>query len=112
MKLMFWKASKPVLVTKAINSHLTSEFGLGSELLAKLRMLEKNGRFASRRVRMVRVFDPELVSTGEASELKYNDFNGNGNKEALRFEGRFEQNGTLFMSDRRPKATIPSVGTR
>ncbi len=58
------------------------------------------------------MFDPELVSTGEASKLKFNDLNGTGNKEAIRFEGQFEQNGSLFLSDRRPKAPIPVVGSR
>ena len=112
MKLMFWKASKPLLVTKVINRHLTSEFGLGSELLAKLCMLDKNGKFANRRVRMVRVFDPELVSTGETSKLKFEDLKGTGNEKALRFEGRFEKDGTLFMSGRRPKAVSSGANTR
>ena len=112
MKLMFWKASKPRVVTQAINRHLTSEFGLGSELLAKLCMLEKNGKFANRRVRMVRVFDPELVSTGETSKLKFEDLKGNGNEKALRFEGRFEKDGTLFLSDRRPEAVSSGADSR
>ena len=112
MKVMFWKASKPRVVTQAINRHLTSQFGLGSELLAKFWMLEKNGKFANRRVRMVRVFDPELVSTGEASTLKYDDLKGTGNEKALRFEGRFERDGTLFLSDRRPEAVSPRADSR
>ncbi len=65
MNLLFWKASKPLMVTKAITSYLTSEFGLGSELLAKLRMLEKNGKFSNRRVRMCccpAITSPQLKS--------------------------------------------------
>ena len=71
MNLMFWKSPKPRVVTQAINRHLNSEFGMGSELLAKLRMLEKNGKFSDRKVRMVRVFDPELVSASAGSKLKF-----------------------------------------
>ena len=112
MNVMFWKASKPRVVTQAINRHLTSQFGLGSELLAKFWMLEKNGKFSNRKVRMVRVFDPELVSTGEASTLKYDDLNGTGNDKALRFEGRFEKDGTLYLTDRRPKAGSPGANSR
>ena len=112
MKFMFWKASKPLVVTKVVNRYLISEFGLGSELLAKLWMLEKNGKFSNRKVRMVRVFDPELVSTGEASTLKYDDLKETGNENALRFEGRFERDGSLFMSDRRPKVGSPGADSR
>ena len=112
MNVMFWKASKPRVVTQAINRHLTSQFGLGSELLAKFWMLEKNGKFSNRKVKMVRVFDPELVSTGEASTLKYDDLNGTGNDKALRFEGRFEKDGTLYLTDRRPKAGSPGANSR
>ena len=103
MNLMFWKASKPRVVTQAINRHLNSEFGMGSELLSKLRMLEKNGKFSDRKVRMVRVFDPELVSASAGSKLKFEDLKGTANEGALRFEGRFEKDGSLFMSDRRPR---------
>ena len=109
MKMMFWKASKPRGVSQAINRHLASEFGLGSELLAKLWMLEKDGKFSNRSVRMIRVYDPALVSTGEASSLKFDDLKGNGNEKALRFEGRFEKDGTLYLTDRRPKAGTPGA---
>ena len=104
MNLMFWKAAKPRGVTQAINKYLTSEFGLGPDLLAKYSMLQKNGRFSNRSVKMVRVFDPELVSTGKASNLRFEDLKGTPDEGALRFEGRFEKDGSLFMSDRRPKA--------
>ena len=97
------------MVTQAINRRLISEFRLGPELLAKLRMLEKNGKFSNRKVRMVRVFDPELVSTGEASRLRYDDLTGTGNETALRFEGRFEKDGSLYMADRRPKEGSPGA---
>ena len=103
MSLMFWKASKSRVTTPAINKYLISEFRIGPGLLAKLRVLEKNGKFSNRRVRMVRVFDPEQVSTGEASKLKYDDLKSTGNEQALRFEGRFEQDGSLYLADRRPK---------
>ena len=101
MKLMFWKASEPRMVTQAINRHLISEFRLEPELLAKLRLLEKDGKYSDRRVRMLRIFDPELVSIGEASKLKYDDLKGAGNEKALRFEGRLELDGSLYLSDRR-----------
>ena len=112
MNFMFWKASKPQAVTPAISQFLTSEFGLGPELLATLSMSEKNGKYSNRRVRMVKVFDPRLVSTGEASRLQYDDLKAPGNEKALRFEGRIEMDGGLYMVDRRPKAGSPGADSR
>ena len=109
MNLMFWKASKPRRVTHAINRHLVSEFGLGSELLAKLSMLEKNGKVSNRSVKMVRVFDPAFLSTGAAANLKFDDLKGTGSEKALRFEGHIESDGSLFMLDRRPRAGSPAA---
>ena len=112
MKLMFWKASKPRVMTRAINQHLISEFALGPELLANLSVLEKNGKFSNRKVRMVRVYDPELVSTDGASELKYDDLKGTENERAIRFEGHVEKDGSLYFRDRRPKAGTPGADSR
>ena len=112
MSLMFWKASKPQVVPQVINRRLVSEFGMEPELLDKLCVLEKNGKFSDRKVKMVRVFDPDLVSTGEGSNLKYDDLKGAGNEKALRFEGRFEKDGSLYLSDRRPKAGSPGTDSR
>ena len=104
MSLMFWKDPKPQSVTPAISRYLVAEFGVGPELLSKLRMLEKNGKFSNRKVRMVRVFDPELVGAGVGPSPKYDDLGVTANGNALRFEGRFEKDGSLYLGDRRPKA--------
>ncbi len=104
MGLMFWQAPRPRAVTPTITRYLVTEFGVGPELLSKLRVLEKNGKFSNRKVRMVRVFDPELVAAGVGSTVKYDDLGVSGNGNALRFEGRFEKDGSLYLGDRRPKA--------
>ena len=103
MGLMFWQAPKPRLVSPAISRYLVAEFGVGPELLYKLRVVEKNGRYSNRKVRMVRVFDPELVPAGAGSALKFDELGLTGNANALRFEGRFEKDGSLYLGDRRPK---------
>ena len=104
MGLMFWKAAKPRLVTPAIRQYLVAEFGVGPELLSKLRVLEKNGKYSNRKVKMVRVFDPELVPADVGPTVKYEDLGLTGNGNALHFEGRFERDGSLYLGDRRPKA--------
>ena len=91
-------------LTQAVRTNLMSGFNLGPESLAKLCALETNGRFAGRKVRLVRVFDPSLISSGVASKLKYQDLEKAGDRGALRFEGHAELNGPIYLADRRPKA--------
>jgi hypothetical protein len=101
MNFLFWKDSKPGL-TKTIRDILISEFHLGPESLAKLRVLGMNGKYAGRRVRMIRIFDPSLSSKVQGSKLKYRDLQEGGERGALRFEGRIEMDGPVYLTDRRP----------
>ncbi len=103
MSLMFWKASKPRAVPQAVKRYLTSEYRVGPELLSRFLMLEKNGRFSTRKVKMVRVYDPGSVSAGDTTNLKFDDLSGTGNAKALQFEGHIEKDGGLYFSDRRAK---------
>ena len=103
MSLMFWKTPKPQVVTQAVNRYLVSQHHVGPETVSKLWMLQKNGRFSTRKVRMVRVFDPAFISAGDTSKLKYDDLTGAVNEKALQFEGHIEMDGALYFSDRRPK---------
>ena len=105
MSLMFWKASKPRAVSQAVKRYLTSEYHVGPDLLSRLLMLEKNGKFSTRKVKMVRVYDPGSVSVGDTAKLKFDDLSGTGNAKALQFEGRIEMDGGLYFSDRRARTS-------
>ena len=61
--------------------------------MAKLWMLEKNGRFSTRKVKLVRVYDPAFVSAGDTARLRFDDLGGTGNAKALQFEGHIEMDG-------------------
>ena len=106
MSLMFWKAPKPHVVSQAVKRYLTSEYRVGPESMAKLWMLEKNGRFSTRKVKLVRVYDPAFVSAGDTARLRFDDLSGTGNSKALQFEGHIEMDGALYLSDRRPRAAV------
>ncbi|MDA1271981.1 MAG: hypothetical protein O3A93_12110 [Chloroflexi bacterium] len=103
MNLLFWTGSKSQELTQAVRANLESEFKVGPESLAKLSSLEKNGKFAGRKVRFIRIFDPALISNSDGSKLKYQDFQETEDREALRFEGHIELNGPIYLADRRPK---------
>ncbi len=102
--MLFWKGTKPWHRTEAVHRNLVPKFNLGPESLANLRMLEKKGRYSGRKVRLIMVFDPTLVSYPEVSNLKYHDSQETGDRKALRFEGHNEMNGSIYMADRRPAA--------
>ena len=106
MSLMFWKASKPHVVSHTVNRYLVSQYHVGPELMSKLWMLEKNGRFSTRKVKLVRVYDPAFVSAVDTAKLKYDDLSGGGNEKALQFEGHIETDGALYFSDRRPRTAV------
>lgn len=101
MELLFWTGSKSRGLTQTIRRSLFTEFHISLETSAKLRALENNGEYGGQRVRLIRIFDPALVSNGEKSNLKYHDLNETGDCDALLFEGHIEKNGPIRLADRR-----------
>lgn len=103
MNLSLLSGTKSRELNQEMRTYLSSEFHVGPESIAKLRGLEKNGQFAGRKVRYVRIFDASLVSNGDGSKLKYQDFQAINHRGHLRFEGYTDSNGTVYLTDQRPK---------
>lgn len=102
MNLLFWTGSKSQELPQAVRKFLISEFHLVTESLTKLCVLGKNGKSAGRRVRLIRVFDPALLSGIQVSKLKYHNLQEPKYRNALIFEGHIETHGTVQLTDRRP----------
>ncbi len=68
-----------------------------------MRFLESPGRVATRPVRLIRVFDPQLISHQAVAEIKFHDLQleNSGYRRALLFEGHIEKDGNVFLADRR-----------
>lgn len=94
---------KPKAVPEAIRSALREKLGSDARQLDQCQALERNGRYAGRKVRHIRVFDPRLLKglTGPVSYAALDT-----QKAAIVFEGHFEQNGGLVISDRRQVAPV------
>lgn len=97
--------SKPKAVPEAIRSALREKLGSDSRQLDQCQALERSGRYAGRKVRHVRVFDPRLLK-GLTGPVSYAVLDAQ--KAAIIFEGHFEQNGGLVISDRRQVAPAPA----
>jgi len=96
---------KPKAVAQSIRSAVTAKLGIDARQLDQFQTLEQNGNYAGRRVRRVRVFDPRLLQ-GDASKVTYSSLDRN---KAVIFEGHFERNGALVISDRRQAEGAPTA---
>lgn len=104
MNLSFWKGSKTYGLTQVVRRNLFTQFHLELDSSEKLRALETDGKYGGRRVRLMRIFDPALLSNSEASNLEYRDLEESVDRVALQFEGHIEKNGQVRLADRRPEA--------
>ena len=99
-------SSKPKAVPEAIRSALREKLGSDSRQLDQCQAVERSGRYAGRKVRHVRVFDPRLLKS-LAGQVSYATLDTQ--KASIIFEGHFEQNGGLVISDRRQVAPVPGT---
>ena len=92
------KASK---LPEKVRSKITSQFQIDGSQVDQLRCLEKKGVYAGRPVKYMRVFDPTRAHNTGKGGLKYDDVKAYS--EASLFEVRLEQNGSIYLTDTRPK---------
>lgn len=95
---MILGSPKPRAVPESVRSALREKLGVDARHLDKLKALERNGNYAGRKVRYIRVFDPAALN-GAGAKVTYASLDQN--KNALVFEGHFEKNGALVITDRR-----------
>lgn len=92
MTLLFWRGRGPTALSPKLRNAVIDRFNLTEKAIDALKMIQKNGRFAGRKVTHIRVFDPSIVS-GEVTRYGHLD----GLKQSIRFTGRIEQGGTLYL---------------
>ena len=104
MQWKFWQKPGPQELPAIVKSSLMSQFSLASPGVDKMRFLGQPGRAGDKQVRLIRIFDPALISGGAAAKVKYHDFQlqSSGDRKALVFEGHITGDGTVVLSDRRP----------
>ena len=112
MPLKFWDRPGTQELPNSVENTLISQFGMTTESVRKMGFLGIPGRLADQTVQFIRVFDPALMSGGSASKARYQNFDlqFSGDRKALVFEGHLEEDGTVWLNDRRPLMTdfIPS----
>ena len=96
--------TRPQELPLIIKNTLMSQFSIESPSVDKMRFLGQPGRVGDKQVRLIRIFDPALISGRAAAKAKYHDFQlqSSGDRKALVFEGHIEGDGKVVLSDRRP----------
>ena len=103
-----WHNSTPRELPKDVRAALASKFRLEEETLSRLRVLEKSGKYAGRRVRFIRIIDPTLLTREAASQLRYNTLDNGECRKAILFDGHIEKGGLVLIDDRRSRQGQPA----
>ena len=109
MDWRFWSKTAPRLLPLAVKKAAVSQFHIDEAAADKLRCVGKSGEFAGRRVRHIRLYDPESVSNNAGNSVGYAELDTRADRKALKFEGHIEKDGTVYLSDRRTVPIAPKV---
>ena len=113
MRWQFWQNAPPRKLSDQVQRALTAQFRIEPQDMDGMRLLSKRGQYSSRKVQLIRIFDPHLIDRGDVTRLKYQDLlEIDGRRKALLFEGRIEmddfggrigKDNQVFLNDVRPK---------
>lgn len=94
----------PSPVPANVSSAIQNKLKISPEELGNLRSVEREGHYAGRKVRFIRVFDPRLVANGSP---KVNFVDLAKTPAAILFEGHIEKSGALVITERRAATSSP-----
>lgn len=109
MVWLLWHKPVAQQLTVRMKESLISEFTLNPLMVDKMRFSGKKGRYANRRVKYIRIYDPTIFASDESDSPGYDALGGaSDNNGALLFEGRIDDNAETYWTDlRNPKALFP-----
>ena len=105
MRWPLWRKAAPRTLSHQLKAAVMAQFPLHSQMVDTMRFYSRMGSFANRRAEYIRIFDPCLIENGELATTSYDAFAlTDTRRSALLFEGhiqRFDDNGRVFLTDRR-----------
>jgi hypothetical protein len=118
MRWQFWQNAPSRKLSDQVQKALTAQFLIGPQDMDGMRLLSKRGQYSSRKVQLIRIFQPSLIDDGDVTRLKYQDLLERGaHRKALLFEGRIEmddfggrigKDNQVFLTDQRSKQNAAS----
>jgi hypothetical protein len=105
MQWLLWQKPVAQKLSDQLKKHLIAEFSLDSEMVDKMRLSGKKGRYSTRAVKYIRIFDPGLIEDRESATPSYDALvQIPGQQNALLFDGhteKIDENEWVFLTDRR-----------
>jgi hypothetical protein len=105
MQWLLWQKPVAQKLSGQLKKHLIAQFSLDPQMVDKMRFSGKKGRYSTRPVKYIRIFDPLLVQDGKSATPNYDALvQVSGHRNALLFEGHMEKiddNERVFLTDRR-----------
>ena len=97
---MSWKFGKGGVrgVSPEMQKVLSTQFHQDSEVTAKLRYVQKQGKYAGRPVRHICIFDPKVVVKPENSSITFDEVVKQ--HVGVLFVGYIEKDGTIFLASK------------
>ncbi len=106
MQWLLWQKPVAQKLSDQLKKHLITEFFLDSQMVDKMRFSGKKGRYSTRPVKYIRIFDPALIEDGKSATPSYDALvQIPGHQSALLFDGRIETNERVYLTDKRTPTT-------
>jgi hypothetical protein len=105
MQWLLWQKPVAQELSDQLKKHLIAQFSLDSQTVDKMRFSGKKGRYSTRPVKYIRIFDPVLIEEGKSAAPSYDALAQiPGHQSALLFDGRMEKindKEMIFLADLR-----------
>lgn len=108
MGLLFWQRPMGQELSGRVKKRLIADFALEAAAVDKMRFSGKKGRYSSRPVQYLRIYDPALIQGGQSGPSAAPGYDAladkGGERGPLLFEARIEKiddNVQIFLTDMR-----------
>jgi len=99
MNWQFWQGSSPQSLPESVWRVVATQRNVEVSQIATMRYVQKRGKFAGRRVRQIRIFDPAQLPSPGAGRVSYDALDAH--RGAILFDGLIEGDGSVGIFDRR-----------
>ena len=109
MQWLLWQKPVAQKLSDQLKKHLIAQFSVDSQMVDKMRFSGKKGRYSTRPVKYIRIFDPGLIEEdGKSATPSYDTLAQQtpSHRKALLFDGRIETNERVYFTDRRTPETL------
>lgn len=102
MPWQFWLRGRgPGPLSQQVRNAIVDRYSTTDDIVGKLTMIRKSGKFAGRKVTHVRVFD---ATVHDIAISRYSDLDTD--QESIRYTGRIEQGGYSYLDNMAKKARL------